>query len=240
MCVLVLYVAEAAWAATCANRSAATILVKSVLIHLFCASVAIANATEPQALGDRYNILVRGFAQTGPTSEQYDAFRYLVDQGPEGWKFLFQAQCDTGIAGDAVRQIDSFWETSGLSADLLDRFSHAQRAEIARRASNETWALLYAGAYVRTAHAARNEVKFERLNRHFERLRLLLDRPAEALIEVAFLRVMLVGAKTFPGHTFRWTAPPDEQRKELEELHAWWKAHEDDYKRTDAESGPRD
>ena len=208
---------------------------KSVLIHLICASVAIANATEPQALGDRYNILVRGLAQTGPTPEQYDAFLYLVEQGPEGWRFLFQAQCDTGFAGDAVRQIDSFWETSGLSADLLDRFSHAQRAEIAKRASNETWAILYAAAYERTARHSRHETRFERLNRHFERVRTLLPRPSEALIQVAFLRAMLVESQSFPGHTFRWTAPPDEQRKEFKELFAWWKAHEDSYKQSNTE-----
>ena len=197
--------------------------------------VSIATATEPQALADRYNVLVGGLARTGPSPEQYDAFRYLVEQGPEGWRLLFQAQCDTNFAGDAARKIDSFWETSGLSEELLDKFHQTQGEQIAKRASNETWAILYAAAYERTAHRARHVTQFERIDGQFESVRIQLQRPSEALMAVAYLRVMLVEAKSFPGHNFPWTAPTGEQKKALEELLGWWKASRSRYNQEEAE-----
>lgn len=165
-----------------------------------------------------------------PSEVQYESFRELVKQGPGGWEILFRAQCRIDSSGDVARKIDSLWESSGIPSDDLERFHGAQRAEIARRATNESWALLYAGAYVRTSYHARGESDQDRLDRHFSRIEKSLDVPAEALIEVAFLRVRLVEVKEFPGHCFPWSETSGKQRDALQALLAWWDQHREDFR----------
>jgi hypothetical protein len=165
------------------------------------------------------------------SDSQYDAFRELVRQGPEGWESLFRIQFRSDSLGDAARRIDSFWELRDIPRDHVERFTAAQDAEIARHAVNETWALLYAGAYVRTSYRPRRFDEYqEKLDRHFSRLEKSAGEPAKALIEVAFLRIHLVDNNDFPGHRFPWSEKPEKQKAALQRLLDWWKKHRDDLK----------
>jgi hypothetical protein len=168
----------------------------------------------------------------GNASElQYDAFRELVRQGPEGWESLFRIQLRSDFLGDAARRIDSFWELRDIPLEHFERFQAAQGAEIARHSVNETWALLYASAYERTAkRPGRLEDYQKKLDRHFSRLETSAGEPAKALLEVAFLRIHLVDNNEFPGHRFPWTEKPEKQKAALQGLLDWWKKHRDDFK----------
>lgn len=162
--------------------------------------------------------------------EQYDAYKELVRQGPDGWERLFRVLCDTTGSGDAARKIDCLWESSDMSQELVERFLAANQAEKARRASNESWALLYAGAYIRTEYRARGETDQARLDRHFAAIGKYLQRPEEVLIQIAFLRARLVGKQDFPGHRFPWADEGGKQKAALQELLEWWKKHRDDFR----------
>jgi len=116
-----------------------------------------------------------------------------------------------------------------MPPELIDRFLAAKQDEIARRASNESWALLYAGAYARTEYRARDETELKRLDRHFAAIGKHLDRPAEVLMEVAFLRVRLLETEGFPGHLFPWAEKPEKQKAALQGLLKWWKEHRDEF-----------
>jgi hypothetical protein len=198
------------------------------LAFLLAASFGIA-ADDPQALADRYDTLVSNAGPTGPSSGQYDAFRYLVEQGPKGWELLIQAQFETSFLGDAARRIHSFWETSTIRKDLVDGYERAQHAELLKRVSNETWAILYAGACERVAFHARTDTYFVRLNDLFGSLLEHSDQPSEALIDVAFLRVLLVATPSFP-----WTAPAAQRKQAVRQLIDWWQAHRNEHKPKDA------
>jgi hypothetical protein len=204
-----------------------------LLAFLLATSLGIA-AEDPQALADRYNTLVGNLDPTGPSSGQYDAFRYLVEQGPKGWELLIQAQFETGFRGDAARRIHSFCETSTIPKDLVDGYERAQRAELLKRVPNETWALLYAGACERVEFHARVDTYFVRLNGLFESLQKHPDQSTEALINVAFLRVMLVATPAFPGHRFPWTAPAAQRKQAVRQLIDWWQANRNEHKPKDA------
>jgi hypothetical protein len=208
--------------------------VRIAFLAFLCSLVPGIAVEDPTALADHYNILVGTLDPTGPSTAQYDAFRYLIKQGPKGWDLLVEAQFETGFLGDAARRIDSYWETSDIPADLLVGYERAQHAELTKRITNETWALLYAGACERVAFHARGDTYFIQLNRLFESIRKHLNQPTEALIDVAFVRVMLVSTPSFPGHRFPWTASAEKQKQALDQLISWWREHQNEHKSKDA------
>lgn len=199
---------------------------------ILCLSLGSLHAEESNLTPDEASTVLTKPLQEGDSAsaEQYDAYRRLVSLELEGWEKLLSVLCDTRRRGDAARKIDSLWESSLIPGDVVDRFETAKRAEIARRSSNESWALLYAGAYIRTAHRTRWEGVQERLDPAFSSIGKHLDRPADALIGVAFLRVQLLERQDFPGHRFPWNEKSDKQKVALQGLLEWWKKHRDEFK----------
>jgi hypothetical protein len=164
-------------------------------------------------------LLKNGQVETG----QHDAFYYLVANGPDGWRLLLERLADPTDRGDTARKIDSFWGATGIPTETVDEFIRFRKAELTKRArANESWALMFATAYVRTEHHGRRQTLVDRLDPHFNGLRKSRQYPAQALVEIAFLRVRLVSNEEFPGHRFPWTAPTDQQKKAITQLLAWW------------------
>jgi hypothetical protein len=206
---------------------------KTTLLCLLVGILSLEAEEKPMSRDEAAAELFKQAPDTGEASSaQYNAFRELIKQGPDGWETLFDIQFRIDPSGDVARRIDSFLEVSNIPQDQVERFSAAQDAEIVRRSVNESWALLYASAYVDTIHPRklRRVTDQERLDGYFSNIGESLGEPAKALIQVAFLRVLLVEVNDFPGHRFPWSEKPEKQRAALQGLLDWWKKHRDDFK----------
>jgi hypothetical protein len=200
----------------------------------FCADAATA-VVPPTDLGystiaQAHNALTEplkdGRAETG----QHDAFYFLVASGPDGWRLLLERLADPTGLGDTARKIDSFWGAGGIPAETVDEFIRFRIAELNKRArANESWALMFAAAYARTEHHGRRETFVDRVDARFKAVRKSRQHPAQALVEIAFLRVSLVSDEKFPGHRFPWAASADQQKEAITNLLAWWKSNRKRY-----------
>jgi hypothetical protein len=160
------------------------------------------------------------------TEEAVDGFRKLVAAGEEGWQLLFDLEFNTSSRGDVTRFISSLWDGSGIPQDLLKRFLEAEGLEKAKRAKNETWALLYADAHARciNSRAIRHISYFEQLQREFRALTHPdLQRPL--LLTVASLRVDFADKEDFPGHVFPWNGTKKQKGASIKQMLNWWQVH---------------
>jgi hypothetical protein len=69
----------------------------------------------------------------------------------------------------------------------------------------------------------------DRVDERFEAVRKSRQHPAQALVEIAFLRVRLVSDEKFPGHRFPWAASADQQKEAIMNLLARWKSNRKRY-----------
>ncbi len=164
------------------------------------------------------------------------AFEGLVCAGPEGWARLFKIQFDVNTSGDLTRRINSLWGIpSEMSDDMIEKFFKAQRAELAKRSQNETWALLYAAADLRCQHINidRRLNKMEKLQNLINNLHLPTAESDPILMTVAYLRVGLAHRNDFPAHSFPWRADQHKKAAAIRQIHAWWQKHQEEFKDDD-------
>lgn len=202
-------------------------MVRGAILFFLILSTAV--ATEPRLRQMSLDELMKPLEARRPSPAQYDAFRNLVNEGPDGWAILFLALCDINETGNTTRCIDSFFENSGIPQDVLDRFQRARNAELAKRAANESWALLYAQAYTRSLYPIRGDTNVRRLDRRFDAIGKQIEHPEKALLDVAFVRVMLVDDADFPGHRFPWAGTEAQQTAAIHKLLDWWESHREHY-----------
>src|SRR5260221_5964370 len=200
-------------------------MTRAVLTFWFVCGMAVmlVHADDSEGIRTNYLQLVEGGAYlrglTGrPLQKDYDAYRYLVRQGEKGWRLLFSAQFNLAGFGDLTRHIAQCWESVDIPEDTLKRFQEAERAEHARLAMNESWAIAYAAACARVAPLSHGNAFFITLSEYVKAIRTHLNEPTAVFIEIAYLRVFFVEDATFPGHQFPWTADKAKQKKGLLEI----------------------
>jgi hypothetical protein len=205
-------------------------LIRWPLIASLCLTFSLA-AEDPQPLADPAGTLRDGFG-TSPSPAQFEAFRTLVQQGAKGWAVLIDTEFELGSSGATTRRIHSFWETGGVPESLITGYENAWEKELLKRVTNETWALLYARDCEESEFHARSESELDRLDAEFDAIKKSAN-PADALIHVASLRVILVATADFPGHRFPWHGTAEQQKDARQDLLKWWSSHREKFKRED-------
>jgi hypothetical protein len=235
-----------------------------VLIFTFVFVVLTAGALCAPAEDLRKDLatLIEPSAYDSYSYEACVAYAHLGNAGEDSsWRVLFEALFDVTEKGDAARRIYSAgnahdrtsfiqilflfdsWGHAGtprplsaiaISAGQLKRLQRAVRAETAKRAKDEAWALQYATACERSgadkAVKGRGELsRAEVLDGLFDDLAAPAEVPEPLLLSVAFLRIHLADRPDFPGHSFPWNGTARQQREAVKGVLTWWEEHRSDF-----------
>jgi hypothetical protein len=172
---------------------------------------------------------------SGPTPEARRAYDHLMSAGEEGWRVLFRALFDVTENGDVARELHTSQKTAVISGAQIDRFDRIERAEVAERARNESWAILYAAAGERaglwrdrTDRRQRPTSRIEHIQKFIDALATPTEDDEPARMCIAILRVNLVECPDFPGHSFPWSGTQRQRRNAIRAVLLWWKRYRKD------------